>query len=78
MWAGLRLFVRDVSALDVPEGIKADIAALMTSADSVSDQLSKLESAALQGTDDAMGLAASVESAIADLITKIDALGVSC
>ncbi|MCU1399047.1 MAG: hypothetical protein JWN62_2156 [Acidimicrobiales bacterium] len=77
LWAGtideaIRVFVRDVKNLEVPEGKQREVSALMASADALSADLSKLQAAALQG---ATGLGPSVESAFFELLTT---MAVSC
>jgi hypothetical protein len=83
LWAlsvksGLRLFLRDVKALDVPEASKREVAELEQSIDDLNDNLEKVVDAVVTGAKDPDQLVADVQSGIDDVLDRIAALGAKC
>jgi len=76
--SGLALFLRDVQALDVPEAHERDVAELEQSIDELSDNLSKVVNAVVDGAKDPDQLIADVQAGIADVLDRIAALGAEC
>ena len=78
MRSGLALFLRDIKALDVPEANQRGVADLEESIDELSDNLSKVVNAVVDGAKDPDQLIADVQAGIADVLDKIAALGAEC